>query len=218
MNGNKIMNRNRILAIIVALMLSLILNVGMISQILKYRYKIGTEAYNYIESVRSINENNIVLLKKAMDTGSIDNMGLLKLYKNYSDLNDDMASLWNEYIYYEENRRFLISKKNIDTSNVTVGDVNSKIEDFFNDILEMEMQTQNYKITLEGNIMEKFQVIYSLENEKSNYYNEFCINELKGSIQNEKKDKIIKKHYWMDILQGYNDISKEYIDYEFKIS
>lgn len=218
MFGKRVVNKNVSIVIIVMLMLSLIFNVAMIVDIIKYKYKVGTEGYNYLEDIRSIHESNAQLLSKAIDTGSIDNMELLKLYKNYSNVTEDVANLWNEYIYYEENKKLVVAKKNIDTSDVTVNDINSKLEDFFNDMLEMEMKTQSYKVDLVGEKLEDFKVIHSLENEKLNYYTEFCKNELNGAVQDKKKDKIIRHHYWMDILKGYNDINKKYIDYEFKVN
>ena len=32
-----------------------------------------------------------------------------------------------------------------------------------------------------------------------------------------KKNTIIKKHYWIDVIEGYNEINKEYVDYEFSV-
>ena len=145
-------------------------------------------------------------------------MGILKLYKNYNDLAEETSRLWNEYIYYEQNRKFTIYKKNIDTSDISVNDVNTKLEDFFNSMLEVEMQTQDKNVELKEEMLEKFKEIYDLECEKTAYYNDFCKEKVNGVMQDKKKDIIIKKHYWMDILQGYNEINKKYVDYEFKVN
>ena len=80
------------------------------------------------------------------------------------------------------------------------------------------MQTQNKKFELTEDMLEKFKEIYDLECEKTTYYNDFCKEKVKGAIQDKKKDIIIKEHYWMDILQGYNEINKKYVDHEFKVN
>ncbi len=218
MSGRRMIERNVVLTIIVALMLSITANIFMGIKVCKYKYKIQMEAYNSIENIKNLHESNLQILSKAIDVESVDNMGVLKLYKNYSDLTEEVAQLWNEYIYYEENRSSIVSRKNIDTSSVPVNDINSKLEDFFSDMLELEMKTLNHKVEFNQDMLQNFKGIYALESEKSSYYNEFCENKLNGAAQDKKKEMIIKKHYWIDILEGYNDINKKYIDYEFKIS
>lgn len=214
----RLLKRRLVLVVVVALMFSIVLNIYTAISVKKYKYKIGLETYSAIENMRFLHESNQQILLASIDMGSIDNMGILKLYKNYNDLSEQTTRLWNEYIYYEQDRKFTIYKKNIDTSDITVNDVNSKLEDFFNSILEAEMQTQNKKFELTEDMLEKFKEIYDLECEKTTYYNDFCKEKVKGAIQDKKKDIIIKEHYWMDILQGYNEINKKYIDYEFKVN
>lgn len=214
----RLLKRNLILVGAIVLMFSIILNIYTAISVKKYKYKIGLETYSAIENIRFLHESNEQILSTAIDTGSIDNMGILKLYKNYNDLSEETTRLWNEYIYYEQDRKFTIYKKNIDTSNITVNDVNTKLEDFFNSMLESEMQTQNKKLELTEDMLEKFKGIYDLECEKTTYYTEFCKEKVNGAIQDKKKDIIIKEHYWMDILEGYNEINKKYVDYEFKVN
>lgn len=212
------LKRNTALAIMLVLMLSIIFNIYMVIRVRKFKYKIGLETYSTIEEMRFIHDNNVQILSTAIDAGSIDNVAILKLYKNYKDLSEGTSDLWNQYIYYEQERKFTVSKKSIDTTEVTVNDVNSKLEDFLNDVLEFEMHTQSEKIELTKDMLEKFKVIYELESEKSSYYYKFCEEKLNGAVQDKKKDIIVKEHYWMDILQGYNDINKKYVDCEFKLS
>ena len=214
----RLLKRNLALVAVVALMFSIVLNIYTAISVKKYKYKIGLETYSAIENMRFLHESNQQILSASIDMGSIDNMGILKQYKNYNDLSEQTTRLWNEYIYYEQDRKFTIYKKNIDTSDITVNDVNSKLEDFFNSILEAEMQTQNKKFELTEDMLEKFKEIYDLECEKTTYYNDFCKEKVKGAIQDKKKDIIIKEHYWMDILQGYNEINKKYVDHEFKVN
>mgnify|MGYP004501737467 CR=1 FL=1 len=214
----RLLKRKIVLTVIVLLMFSIILNIYTAISIKKYKYKIGQETYSAIENMKFLHESNQQVLSVAIDIGNIENMGILKLYKNYNDLAEETSRLWNEYIYYEQNRKFTIYKKNIDTSDISVNDVNTKLEDFFNSMLEVEMQTQDKNVELKEEMLEKFKEIYDLECEKTAYYNDFCKEKVNGVMQDKKKDIIIKKHYWMDILQGYNEINKKYVDYEFKVN
>lgn len=214
----RLLKRKIVLTVIVLLMFSIILNIYTAISIKKYKYKIGQETYSAIENMKFLHESNQQVLSVAIDIGNIENMGILKLYKNYNDLAEGTSRLWNEYIYYEQNRKFTIYKKNIDTSDISVNDVNTKLEDFFNSMLEVEMQTQDKNVELKEEMLEKFKEIYDLECEKTAYYNDFCKEKVNGVMQDKKKDIIIKKHYWMDILQGYNEINKKYVDYEFKVN
>ena len=214
----RLLKKRLVLLVGLALMFSIILNIYTAISVKKYKYKIGLETYSAIENMRFLHESNQQILLASIDMGSIDNMGILKLYKNYNDLSEQTTRLWNEYIYYEQDRKFTIYKKNIDTSDITVNDVNSKLEEFFNSMLEAEMQTQNKEFELTEDMLEKFKEIYDLECEKTTYYNDFCKEKVKGAIQDKKKDIIIKEHYWMDILEGYNEINKKYVDHEFKVN
>lgn len=215
MNIHKLSKRTIFNIMTGVLAFSVIFNAAFIVKVSKYSYKINMEAYNYIEDVKLIHENNEQILSKTIDVGNIDNMSVLKLYKNYGDLSEDINYLYNEYIYYKDNRQFINLNRNMDIGNISDIDLNSKVQDFLEQLLEKEMQNDSNKIELNGGVKEDFIELYNLEKEKVQYYVDFSNNNLNYSEEDKKKDKIIKKHYWVDILEGYNKINKNYIDYEF---
>ena len=106
----RLVKRNLALVAVVALMFSIVLNIYTAISVKKYKYKIGLETYSAIENMRFLHESNQQILSASIDMGSIDNMGILKLYKNYNDLSEETTRLWNEYIYYEQDRKFTIYK------------------------------------------------------------------------------------------------------------
>ncbi|SFU81880.1 hypothetical protein SAMN04487886_11874 [Clostridium sp. DSM 8431] len=168
------------------LILSLMLNTVLILKINKYSYKIGTETYSYIKQAKLIHESNEQILKDTLYIGSIDSMSALKLYKNYNNLSEAINYLWNEYIYYEDNRRFVILNKNIDTTSLTAIDINYKIQDFLGKLLESEIQNNN-KIELSGDIRQDFIEIFNLEKEKVQYYKNFSDKNLNYDEEDKKK-------------------------------
>ena len=60
-------------------------------------------------------------------------------------------------------------------------------------------------------------VLYNMAEKINNYFNTFNEDILKGSTGVEKEKKVIKKHYWIDILEGIYGISDDYVDVEWKI-
>ncbi|MBE6049661.1 MAG: hypothetical protein E7214_03115 [Clostridium sp.] len=197
--------------------ISIVLNIAMVIKVHKYKYKVGTESYNYIEKIKTLNKGSLDIISSAIDIGSIENMEILKLYENYSDISDNNINLWNEYLYYQDDKHLITHKKQVNTDESILNNVDEKIALFFTSILEEEMKTQNYKLVLNGELLEEFIEIQNLCKEIEQYYNDFCEERLNGAVQEEKKDKIISKYYWIDMLEGINDINKKYVDVEFKL-
>lgn len=196
----------------IILTLSLITTFNFCSSVSKYRYRIGTDACNYIENIRSLNENNLNLLKAAIDIGSIENMDIVKLYENYKTISSETMILWNEYLFFEENKGLFEPNKQIDTNKAILSDVNVCIRDLFYTILEDEMKNQNYKLEVTNEVLLKLDKIKKLSEEIQIYFNDFTEKSLSGLSAEDRKNIIIKKYYWIDMLQGINNINEKYME------
>lgn len=211
----KVKSKKYFLLTVTILCVSLILNIVTSMDNMKYKYKVGAESYDNIENIKSRNESNIVLLNSAIEVGSISNMDMLKLYENYNIISDSFINLWSEYSFYENEKKGFSFKK-IDTNKAPLNNINYKIYEYLNTILEVEMKKNGEKIDIVGAKLEQFKEMQKLAMEIILYYKEFYSTELNGALDEEKKKKIIKKYYWIDILEGMNDINEGYVNMDFK--
>lgn len=131
-------------------------------------------------------------------------------------ISDSFINLWSQYSFYEENKKGFSFKK-IDTNKALLNDVNYKIQEYLKEILYLEMTTKSDKLEIKAVALEQFKEMKNLALEIDSYYKEFCSTKLNGALENDKKDKIIKKYYWIDMLEGMNEINEGYINIEFKI-
>ena len=217
MQTKRVKNKKYVLLIVGILFISLVFNVIVSKKNSDYQYRIGVVSYNNIENIRNKNESNIELLNSVIDVGVIDNMDLLKLYLYYRSISDSFINLWDEYSFYEVNTRSIIPNKKIETNKALINDVNGNIEEYFKVILENEMKTNTEKYVITEDTLDKFYKMKELSMDICDYYNNFCKSELDGATDDDKKDKIIKKVYWVDMLEGMNSINEKYNDIDFSI-
>lgn len=201
--------------IIGVLFISLIMNMILSINNNKYKFRVGKESYNSTMNVMLLNDKNNEILKNAIAQGSINNMDLLSLYKNYANISDDMTKLWVEYSYYKEDKSFLKSVKSINSENIVLNEVHGRIEEYLNAMLEKEMVTQLFKVNLNGEYSEKFQAMKDLSDRIKKYYDKFNQDNLNGLEYDDKTEKIIKEYYWVDMLEGINYINLEFINTNF---
>lgn len=204
------------LFVVVILLISFLVNVYISINNYKFKYRIGRESYTNIEKIKSTNKTNNEILNNAIKVGCLDNMELLKLYKNYGELSDSMVSLWDEYSFYEENISILdFGKKKIDKNNVVFNDIYGTIEEYFRSLMDEEMKTQSYKVELTGKTLENFNSILIISNNIDSYYNEFYDKNLSSVDIEDREKAIIKKYYWIEILEDINEINQKYINSNF---
>ena len=197
------------------LFISLILNIVTSMDNMKYKYKVGTESYNNIENIKGRNESNIVLLNSAIEVGTISDMDAVKLYDNYKTISDSFINLWSEYSFYEEDKKGFSFKK-IDTNKALLNDVNDKLQEYLKEIIYSEIKNKANKIEIKAVALDQFKEMKNLAMEIDAYYKEFYNTKLNGAIDEDKKNKIIKKYYWIDMLEGMNGINEGYANMDFK--
>lgn len=204
------------LFVVVILLISFLVNVYISIDNYKFKYRVGRESYTNIEKIKSTNKTNNEILNNAIKIGSLDNMELLKLYKNYGELSDSMVSLWDEYSFYEENISVLdFSKKKIYKNNVVFNDIYGTIEEYFRSLMDEEMKKQSYKVELTGKTLENFNSILIISNKIDSYYDEFYNKNLSSVDIEDREKTIIKKYYWIEMLEDINEINQKYINSEF---
>lgn len=205
-----------IIGLLCILACSVVVNIYSICKIESYKYRIGQQSYVKIEDIRQRNESNMELLKKSIDSKSIKNEEILKLYKNYDVMSSDIIDLWQQYGEYKENSITLFSK-NIDTGKVIQNDIHGNIKEYMLSTLNKEMTNEKNKLILENEDLKCFEAMEDLSKKIYNYFNEFNLEKLNGCQGEEKEKKIVRHNYWIDMLNGIYDISDDYTDIQWNI-
>lgn len=199
------------------LVISIVFNIYSVYKINDYKYKIEQQAFNYIDDIRQRNESNMEILSKSLKDNNIKNEELLKLYKNYGTIASDIIGLWQRYSSYESNTINVVVKKNINTNKAIENEIHGFIKEYILATLNNEMKNEKNKLVLEGDDKDCFDAMYSISVKIYNYFNEFNQNMLYGASGETREKKIIKNHYWIDMLEGIYAISEEYINIQWKI-
>lgn len=208
-------NIDYVMILSVLLILSIIMNIYMSVKNVNYRYKLGKQSYIEAENIRQRNESNMDILSKCIDEGSIANSDLLKLYKNYDVISTDIIGLWQQYGAYTENGlpAFL---KVIKSDKVIENNIHVKIKDYISSTLTREMENNNSKLILIDDELDRFVSMYEMSEGIYNYFNDFNTNILLGASGEDKEKKVIKNHYWIDMLEGIYNINGEYADVQWE--
>jgi hypothetical protein len=202
--------------IAIVLIVSIIMNIYSLIKLNDYKYKIGQQSYTNIEDIKQRNEKNMDILSKSIEVGTIKNEELLKLYKNYDAMSTQIMELWQQYGEYTQSSKFIFSK-NIKTNKVMENDIHGKIKEYMLSTLNREMKNERSKLKLEGEDLQFFKYMYEISSKIYECFNKFNERNLKGITGEEKEKKVIKEHYWIDMLEGIDDIGNNYANVQWKI-
>ena len=211
-----IKNIDYIMLISVLLIVSMIVNIYALFKLNDYKYKIGQQSYIKIEDVKQRNESNMDILSKGIENGNIKNEELLKLYKNYDVISGDIMDLWQQYGVYSQNSLLIFSKK-IETNKIMENDIHGKIKEYMISILNREMKNEKNKLQLENEDLQSFKEMYEISSRIYEYLNKFNEETLNGTAGEDKEKKVIKEHYWIDMLEGIYNISDDYVNVQWNI-
>lgn len=212
----KLKNKEWIILISIILAISIITNIYSVFKIYNYKYNIGKESYIEIEEIRQRNESIMDILNTSLDNGNIKNEEILKLYKNYDVIASDIIKLWEQYSDYTQ-RSISIFTKNIESDKIIQKDIHGKVKEYILSTLSKEMKNDQSKFILEDKDLECFKVMKDMSVRIYDYFNEFNENNLNGYTGESKQKKVIRNHYWIDMLNGIYNISNDYIDVEWNI-
>lgn len=211
----RIKNIDYIMILSILLIISVIANVYTLFKLDNYKYKIGQQSYIKIEDFKQKNESNMDILSRGVEESSIKNEDLLKLYKNYDAMSNDIIELWQQYASYTQSAIPLFSKS-IKTDKVMENDIHGKIKEYTLSIVNNEMQNQENKLQLKDGDVESFKSMYEISSRIYEYFNKFDEEALKGITGEDKEKMVIKKHYWIDMLEGIYNISYDYVNLQWK--
>lgn len=200
----------------VVLIVSVVVNIYSIMKLNDYKYKVGKQSYLNIEDIKQRNEKNMDILSKGIEAGTIKNEELLKLYKNYDAMSSEIMELWQQYGEYTQNSKIIFSK-NIKTNKIVENDIHGKIKEYMLSTLNREMKNERSNLRLEGEDLQSFKYMYEISSRIYESFNKFNDENLKGITGEEKEKKVIKEHYWVDMLQSIYDISNDFINVQWKI-
>ena len=207
---------NCFIIIIAILMISFTVNIYQSILNKKYLYEIGKENYSKIEEIRFRNESILSILDSCVTAESVNNVDLLTLYKNYSKISEAEISLWNNYLT-DDNKTLgkLKNKgKNIVVNTRTKNELYSEIEDLIYSYIQNDMTEKIDVIELEGKVADDFNTLRSIALDLNNYFNSFY--EENCNVSEDKKEKLmISEGYWVDILQGIQEVNNKYVEYSF---
>lgn len=212
----KIKNIDYIMLISVLLVVSIIVNIYALFKINNYKYKIEQQSYIKMEDIKQRNESNMDILSKSIEKGSIKNEELLKLYKNYDVITSDVMDLWQQYGAYKQSSLPIFSKK-IKTNKIMENDIHGKIKEYMSSILNREMKNEKNKLQFKNEDLQSFKDMHEISSRIYEYLNKFNEETLKGITGEDKEKKVIKEHYWIDMLEGIYDISDDYVNVQWKI-
>ena len=205
----KTKNGKIILCISVILIISIIINIFQIMMISEYRQRVGSITYNNVINVKNTNISNNDILLKSIETSTIEITDLLKLYKNYGVISNNIMSLWDEYNFYKNNN-YIFIKKEIKTDVTVVNEIHSRMEEYLNSLIQKNINKKVDKIAINGGDLQNFIEMQELSSEIIDFYTSFIKENMDGMDTNQRKDIIINEYYWIDILDNIDTITKDY--------
>ncbi|MBP3917256.1 hypothetical protein [Clostridium sp.] len=207
---------NCFMIIVVILMISFTANIYQAILNKKYCYELGKQNYNKIEEIRFRNESIFSILDSCVTAESVNNGDLLTLYKNYSKISEAELSLWNNYLADDNKilRKFKNKGKNIVVNTKTKNELYSEIEELIYSYIQNDMTEKIDVIELNGKAANDFKTLRSMALDLNNYFNSFY-EENCNVPESKKEDIMIKEDYWVDILQGIQEVNNKYVEYSF---
>ena len=160
--------------------------------------------------ISNISNNDILL--KSIETSTIEITDLLKLYKNYGVISNNIMSLWDEYNFYKNNN-YIFIKKEIKTDVTVVNEIHSRMEEYLNSLIQKNINKKVDKIAINGGDLQNFIEMQELSSEIIDFYTSFIKENMDGMDTNQRKDIIINEYYWIDILDNIDTITKEYNEF-----
>lgn len=207
---------NCFMIIVVILMISFTANIYQSILNKKYCYELGKQNYNKIEEIRFRNESILSILDSCVTAESVNNGDLLTLYKNYSKISEAELNLWNNYLDDDNKtlRGFKNKGKNIVVNTKTKNELYSEIEELIYSYIQNDMTEKIDVIELKGKAADDFKTLRSMALDLNNYFNSFY-EENCNVPESKKEDIMIKEDYWVDILQGIQEVNNKYVEYSF---
>jgi hypothetical protein len=128
----------------------------------------------------------------------------------------DIIELWQQYGSYTQSSIAIFSKS-IKTNKIMENDIHGKIKEYTLSVLNREMKNEKSKLQLQSQDLQYFKAMYEISSRIYEYLNKFNEETLKGVTGENKEKKVIKEHYWIDMLAGIYNISEDYVNLQWKV-
>ena len=207
---------NCFLIVVFILMISFTMNIYQAIENKKYTYELGKQNYNKIEEIRYRNESILSILDSCVSAGSVNNIDLFTLYRNYSKISEVELSLWSNYLN-SDNSIFMNKRsnsKNIVLNTTSKNELYSEIEELLYSYIQNDMTEKIDVIELKGKVLTDFKQLKDMATDLNNYFTEFYSKNC--NVPDSKKEKtMIQEVYCVYILQGMQEVNNKYVEYEF---
>ena len=195
------------------LIISLIINIYQVVINHEYKHILREDNYSKIEQIRYRKESILATLEGCIKANSINNEELLALYKNYGEITKAEVELYEAEVENLKNKNVNYNKKEVDISNKI--DLYWEIEELIYAYLQNDMKENSYTMELKGKAYTDFEVLLNMSKDLNNYFVQFYQKHCDNLDEEKRKEEMIKKEYWIDILDGIQEINNKYIDYSF---
>lgn len=211
----KNIKNNCMLIIISILTLSFFMTMYVSWENSQYKYRIGKISIYDTENIKGKNYSNLDILKKSLALGEINNKELLKLINNCESIEESITNLNDDYYFYKQKSLSVFSKGKNDKEESSKNVFFKRTSEFFYGLLDENMNNKVFSIKISKELEEDIKVLISLSEDVDNYYKNFEIKELYNVKDEKREKKLIKEMYWIDILEGIEDITLKYGDRQF---
>ncbi|WP_297631184.1 hypothetical protein [uncultured Clostridium sp.] len=199
--------------VLIILGISLSMNIYLSVNHYIYKTKALKNTYSYMLGIRDKVEGSLVVVDGMLETGQYKGVNILTIYDNVAIISSNMIDLWEDYNFYEN--KPIINSTKIESDRNVGTDIFFIIEEYMKNMLINVMEDNKgiYKLTKKEK--EDFLEIQSLLIEISGVFKTYDENELKGLEGKEREEVVVKKEYWIDMLDKINNINIKFSDYNF---
>lgn len=212
----KKIKNNYVLIIVSILALSFLMTIFLSWENTQYKNRIGKISIYETENIKGKNYSNLDILQKSVTLGEINNAELMKLINNCNSIEDSITNLNDDYYFYKQKSLSVFSKGTNNKEDSIKNNLYNRTSEFFYGILDGNMKEKKNSIKITNDLERDFKILVDLSNDIDKYYKEFEEKELQNAKDEAKEKKMIKEMYWIDILEGVEEITLNYRDTEFK--
>ena len=215
MNNKVRINGSYILLIVTVLLISLIVNVYQNITYGKYKEEFQQQFYDDLEEIRYRNEAVLSILDSSVKANSISKDELLTLYKNYNAMANIEVDLWEYYFKYKDNSFMKIDNIENQFTSDNKNQTYWKIAELISSYLQEDINSNNDTVNLTAKKATDFIMMKDLSNDLNNFYIDFYNKNCKNLEDEKRANKVIKEGYWVDMLQGIEEVNEKYVEYPF---
>ncbi|MGL5414418.1 MAG: hypothetical protein ACRDAU_02025 [Clostridium sp.] len=178
-----------------------------------YKEKALKDTYSDLRKVKDKAKNSEEVLEVILKKEKYEGVEILYVYNDFEVMSNSITNLWCDYSFFEE--KPVITGRKINMNSQLQGEVFYRIEEYLNNMLAKIMLDNKKDYSLKEKERKDIEKIKSFLNEIHTVFKEYNENELSGLEGEIREKEVMKKEYWIDMLDKINDINMKYSDYDF---